>query len=235
MFDSGTNLRELVGSHSIASRTPLHSLKLDSVPHVWDTMAKPRMSRELTSLLQVRVLRHDKSWNAIRVLGYRAQYFTSQAEVAAKQGSQGARLAMESQRAGKKKSEAMLMYLVAMVTAMVGITYAAVPLYRKFCQATGYGGTVQRREVLEQYSPIDNRNCFPITKMHLIARPVFLCLSSEHFVYEIRLCHAFSLDSSWKVQSEYIMSYCRQWRRKLLATLLTKLLLLLGEVHCACN
>ena len=85
----------------------------------------------------------------MRVLGHRAQFFSSQAEIVAKQGLQGARLAMESQRAGKKKSEAMLMYLVAMVTAMVGITYAAVPLYRKFCQATGYGGTVQRREVLE--------------------------------------------------------------------------------------
>ena len=149
MFESITNLRELVGSHSIASRKPLYSLKFYSVPHVWDTVGKPRASRELISLLQVRGLRHDKSWNAMRVLGHRAQFFSSQAEVAAKQGSQGARLAMESQRAGKKKSEAMLMYLVAMVTAMVGITYAAVPLYRKFCQATGYGGTVQRREVLE--------------------------------------------------------------------------------------
>ena len=147
MFESVTNLRELVGSHSITSRIPLYSFY--SVPHVWDTVGKPRMSSELISLFQVRVLRHDKSWNAMRVLGHRAQFFSSQAEVAAKQGSQGARLAMESQRAGKKKSEAMLMYLVAMVTAMVGITYAAVPLYRKFCQATGYGGTVQRREVLE--------------------------------------------------------------------------------------
>jgi cytochrome c oxidase assembly protein subunit 11 len=28
--------------------------------------------------------------------------------------------------------------------AMVGLSYAAVPLYRAFCQATGYGGTTQR-------------------------------------------------------------------------------------------
>nr|XP_018685633.1 PREDICTED: cytochrome c oxidase assembly protein COX11, mitochondrial-like [Musa acuminata subsp. malaccensis] len=35
-----------------------------------------------------------------------------------------------------------------MVAAMVGASYAAVPLYRRFCQATGYGGTVQRREVI---------------------------------------------------------------------------------------
>ncbi|CAN0881710.1 Cytochrome c oxidase assembly protein COX11, mitochondrial [Linum grandiflorum] len=40
------------------------------------------------------------------------------------------------------------MYLTGLVVVMVGCTYAAVPLYRTFCQATGYGGTVQRREVL---------------------------------------------------------------------------------------
>ncbi|KAL3688620.1 hypothetical protein R1sor_014929 [Riccia sorocarpa] len=44
----------------------------------------------------------------------------------------------------------MLMYLLAMVVAVVGGTYAAVPLYRRFCQATGYGGTVQRRETVEE-------------------------------------------------------------------------------------
>ncbi|KAL4205255.1 hypothetical protein AMTRI_Chr01g113650 [Amborella trichopoda] len=48
------------------------------------------------------------------------------------------------------KSQAMLLYLVALVVAMVGCTYAAVPLYRRFCQATGYGGTVQIRETVEE-------------------------------------------------------------------------------------
>ena len=32
---------------------------------------------------------------------------------------------------------------------MVGMAYAAVPLYAMFCQLTGYGGTTQR---VEQYS-----------------------------------------------------------------------------------
>lgn len=49
--------------------------------------------------------------------------------------------------AGQKKAQGTLMYLTAVVVAMVGCTYASVPLYRKFCQATGYGGTVKRREV----------------------------------------------------------------------------------------
>ena len=47
----------------------------------------------------------------------------------------------------EQKSRKMLLYLTGLVFAMVGCTYAAVPLYRRFCQATGYGGTVTRREV----------------------------------------------------------------------------------------
>jgi cytochrome c oxidase assembly protein subunit 11 len=34
----------------------------------------------------------------------------------------------------------------AFVVAMVGLAYAAVPLYRLFCQATGFAGTTQRAE-----------------------------------------------------------------------------------------
>ncbi|XP_071692419.1 cytochrome c oxidase assembly protein COX11, mitochondrial-like [Rutidosis leptorrhynchoides] len=48
------------------------------------------------------------------------------------------------------KSRKILYYLTGLVFAMVGCTYTAVPLYRRFCQATGYGGTVQRRETVEE-------------------------------------------------------------------------------------
>jgi cytochrome c oxidase assembly protein subunit 11 len=47
----------------------------------------------------------------------------------------------------EQKSQKMLIYLTGLVFGMVGLSYAAVPLYRRFCQATGYGGTVTRREV----------------------------------------------------------------------------------------
>ncbi|PSS36633.1 Cytochrome c oxidase assembly protein [Actinidia chinensis var. chinensis] len=50
----------------------------------------------------------------------------------------------------EQKSKKMLLYLTGLVFAMVGCSYAAVPLYRRFCQATGYGGTVQRRESVEE-------------------------------------------------------------------------------------
>ena len=38
---------------------------------------------------------------------------------------------------------------LATAVAMVGVTYAAVPLYRMFCQATGYGGTVIEGKAVE--------------------------------------------------------------------------------------
>ena len=34
--------------------------------------------------------------------------------------------------------------LLGIVIAMVGLSFAAVPLYRLFCEATGYAGTTQR-------------------------------------------------------------------------------------------
>lgn len=50
----------------------------------------------------------------------------------------------------EQKSRKMLYYLTGLVFAMVGCSYAAVPLYRRFCQATGYGGTIQRKESVEE-------------------------------------------------------------------------------------
>jgi cytochrome c oxidase assembly protein subunit 11 len=40
----------------------------------------------------------------------------------------------------------MALSLVGLVAAMVGLSFAAVPLYRIFCQATGYDGTPQRAD-----------------------------------------------------------------------------------------
>ena len=40
-----------------------------------------------------------------------------------------------------------LMILVGVVAGMTGLSYASVPLYRLFCQVTGYGGTPQRADV----------------------------------------------------------------------------------------
>jgi len=41
---------------------------------------------------------------------------------------------------------ALALSMGGLACAMVGLSYAAVPLYQIFCQVTGYGGTTQRAE-----------------------------------------------------------------------------------------
>ena len=44
----------------------------------------------------------------------------------------------------QQKSNNRLLFIVAVVVAgMVGLAYASVPLYKLFCQVTGFGGTTQ--------------------------------------------------------------------------------------------
>jgi cytochrome c oxidase assembly protein subunit 11 len=52
---------------------------------------------------------------------------------------------MSGRRPGRAKALTALA-LASVIVGMLGLTAAAVPLYRLFCQATGYGGTTQRAE-----------------------------------------------------------------------------------------
>jgi len=46
----------------------------------------------------------------------------------------------------KRRHSILTLSLVALVAGMVGLSFASVPLYRMFCQVTGYGGVPQRAE-----------------------------------------------------------------------------------------
>src|SRR5665648_69494 len=46
----------------------------------------------------------------------------------------------------KRRDGVVALALAGLVAAMVGLSFAAVPLYRIFCQATGYNGTPQRAD-----------------------------------------------------------------------------------------
>lgn len=50
------------------------------------------------------------------------------------------------------KNVKILAALVLFVGVMVGLSFAAVPFYRAFCQATGFGGTTQRVTAAEEAS-----------------------------------------------------------------------------------
>jgi len=44
----------------------------------------------------------------------------------------------------RRRNNATVLFLVSVIAGMVGLSFASVPLYRLFCQATGLGGTTQR-------------------------------------------------------------------------------------------
>jgi cytochrome c oxidase assembly protein subunit 11 len=44
----------------------------------------------------------------------------------------------------RRRIGATVVLLAVVVAGMAGLSFASVPLYRLFCQATGYGGTTQR-------------------------------------------------------------------------------------------
>jgi cytochrome c oxidase assembly protein subunit 11 len=49
-------------------------------------------------------------------------------------------------RLQRNRNRTTVLLLGAVIVGMVGLSAAAVPLYRLFCQATGYGGTTQRAQ-----------------------------------------------------------------------------------------
>lgn len=54
---------------------------------------------------------------------------------------------MTEERTGKERSNrTVALACGAFILGMIGMSYAAVPLYQLFCQVTGYGGTTQRAE-----------------------------------------------------------------------------------------
>lgn len=53
---------------------------------------------------------------------------------------------VEKDKKSKTRDSKVAIACVAFVGAMVGVSYAAVPLYEIFCQVTGYGGTTSRVE-----------------------------------------------------------------------------------------
>jgi cytochrome c oxidase assembly protein subunit 11 len=53
---------------------------------------------------------------------------------------------VKGRRASPRRNLAVALSMAGIALGMVGMSYAAVPLYQIFCQVTGYGGTTQRAE-----------------------------------------------------------------------------------------
>ena len=54
---------------------------------------------------------------------------------------------LQHSRHGRRNGATVLL-LVSVVSGMVALSFASVPLYRLFCAATGFGGTTQRAEAV---------------------------------------------------------------------------------------
>ncbi|KAG2770857.1 hypothetical protein JG687_00006405 [Phytophthora cactorum] len=76
------------------------------------------------------------------------------------------RAAEEARRESiKQRNRRAVMYLAGTAIAWVGISYAAVPLYKIFCQMTGFGGTTRRVEefVADKLTPREDAKPIRIT------------------------------------------------------------------------
>jgi len=69
------------------------------------------------------------------------------------------------QRNLKRQNERVALYLSSVVIAFIGLGYAAVPLYKAFCQLTGFGGTTQRvdEKTAEKVKPVEDGRLLRIT------------------------------------------------------------------------
>lgn len=55
-------------------------------------------------------------------------------------------ISQETRRRTPRSHARVALSMAAIAIGMVGLSFAAVPLYQMFCQVTGYGGTTQRAE-----------------------------------------------------------------------------------------
>ena len=70
-------------------------------------------------------------------------------------------------RTGRNRPVVVL--LSAVVVGMVALTFAAVPLYRLFCQVTGYGGTTQVAQVMPELVAYDGQGQPETVKYHILS------------------------------------------------------------------
>ena len=65
-----------------------------------------------------------------------------------------------TRRKSSNANKRTVLYMTAIAVGVAGLSYAAVPLYRLYCQASGYGGTVSKvesGEKIEKMNPVKER------------------------------------------------------------------------------
>ena len=62
----------------------------------------------------------------------------------------------------EEENNKVAVYVAAIAVAMLGLTYASVPLYKLFCQVTGFGGTVQEVDANKVVASKMQEDAYPV-------------------------------------------------------------------------
>lgn len=109
----------------------LRSIARHSIRHYYSNLAFIPSSASLQTRPASEILLRQQN---IRRLSTRA---------AQNNARRGARRSPEREAAIHKSNQSLLAWALAIVVGTIGLSYASVPLYRVFCQVTGFGGTVK--------------------------------------------------------------------------------------------
>jgi len=101
--------------------------------------AVPKNGNVLIQELRRDFQRHHRTFSTGRTGGVNYQ-------AGGRAASGGARRSTARELEIKKKNENFAAWMVAMALGTLGVTYLSVPLYRMFCQMTGFGGTIKDAE-----------------------------------------------------------------------------------------
>ncbi len=96
-------------------------------------------------------------------VSFRVSLFSSESPSPKFDFSRGPVLPRRPPPTSKERSRTTLYYLLSLAVATAGASYAAVPLYRVFCQSTGFGGTVQEGHDADRVTSMERREDRVIT------------------------------------------------------------------------
>ena len=87
----------------------------------------------------------------------------------------GARRSPQREAYIRERNKSFASWAIALTIATVGLSYASVPLYRVFCQVTGFGGTVKRTEINEEET-----DAMPINESDVVeGRPITIRFNAD--------------------------------------------------------
>uniref|UniRef100_A0A1A7XBM1 Cytochrome c oxidase assembly protein COX11, mitochondrial n=1 Tax=Iconisemion striatum TaxID=60296 RepID=A0A1A7XBM1_9TELE len=122
-------------------------------------LLRPPLCCPLTSPVLNRSVRtlHNSS---IRALRSQSELFLLQRPPSHLQTRSRSRRSRGQDEEWRRRNKTVLMYIAAAGVGMIGLSYAAVPLYRLYCQATGLGGTAvagHNTDLVETMKPVKER------------------------------------------------------------------------------